>query len=146
MQLKKIMVSLGVLVCLCVNLGAVAYADTANPFSDYGISLIYEIANSPDSMLTIENETAYCVSSTTGANTASITVTQTLQKYWGLWIWNDVKGASWSKQVNDGSIRLSNSKSGLDSGTYRVKSVFTLTDRNGKSETITVYSDERVVP
>lgn len=143
MQLKKIVVSLGVLVCLCANLGVAAYADAANLVSDYGISLTYEIADSPNSMLTIENETAYCVSSTTGTNTTNITVTQTLQKYWGLWIWNDVKGASWSKQVNGGSIRLSNSKSGLDSGTYRVKSVFTLTDRNGKSETITIYSNEQ---
>jgi len=40
---------------------------------------------------------------------------------------------------------LSNSKSGLESGKYRLKSVFTLTDKNGKSETITIYSDEKSV-
>lgn len=145
MQLKKLMVSLGVLVCLCANLSAVSYAESVEPFADYGISVLYEIAEYPISKLNIEDGTAYCSSSTTGSNTASITVTQTLQKHWGLWIWNDVKGASWSKQVDGSSICLSNTKSGLDSGTYRVKSVFTLTDRNGKSETITVYSDEKSV-
>lgn len=145
MQLKKIMVSLGVLVCLCVNFSAVAYADTTTPFSDHGISVAYEIAESPISTLSIISRTAYCDSSTTGTNAISISVTQTLQKHWGLWIWTDVKGASWSKTVDDGSICLSNSKSGLESGTYRVKSVFTLTDKNGKRETITVYSSEQAV-
>lgn len=145
MQLKKIMVSLGALVCLCANFSAVVYADTSTQFSNYGVSLLYEIAEAPISTLSFVNGTAYCVSKTDGVNTARITVTQTLQKHWGLWIWNDVKGASWSKQVDDGSICLSNSKSGLGGGTYRVKSVFTLTDKNGKSETITIYSAEKTV-
>ncbi len=145
MKLKKILVSLGALVCLCANLGAVAYADTTTQFADYGISLTYEIANSPDSTLSIVGRTAYCVSSTTGTNTASITVTQTLQKYWGLWIWNDVKDAEWTEQAARNSICLSTSKSGLENGKYRVKSVFTLIDKNGKSETITIYSDEQAV-
>ena len=145
MQLKKVLASLLVGVCICANLSIAAYADTSERFPNYGISLTYEIANSPDSILSIENGTAYCFSSTTGSNTASISATHTLQKYWGLWIWNDVKNASWSKRVDGGSICLSNTKSGLDSGTYRVKSVFTLTDKSGKSETITVYSSEQVV-
>lgn len=145
MQIKKVMVSFWVLVCLCTNFSAVVYADTTAQFSNYGASLLYEIAKAPISTLSIMDKTAYCVSSTTGTNATSITVTQTLQKHWGLWIWNDVKNASWSKQVDDGSIRLSNTKSGLDGGKYRVKSVFTLTDKNGKRETITIYSDEKSV-
>lgn len=51
MQIKKNLVSLVVLVCLCTNFSAVAYADTTSPFPDYGISVAYEIANSPDSIL-----------------------------------------------------------------------------------------------
>lgn len=145
MQLKKIMVSLGILVCLCTNFSAVVYADTPTQFSDYGVSLLYEIAKAPISTLSIIDKTAYCVSKTDGTNAVSITVTQNLQKHWGLWIWTDVKDAGWSKQVDDDSIRLSNTKSGLTSGIYRVKSVFTLTDKNGKSEVITVYSDEKLV-
>ncbi len=145
MQLKKIIVSLVALLCFCANFSAVVYADTTTPFSDYGVSTLYEIANAADSMLSIIGRTAYCDSSTTGTNAISISVTQALQKHWGLWIWTDVKDASWSKTVDDDSICLSNSKSGLDSGTYRVKSVFTLTDKNGKRETITVYSSEQAV-
>ncbi len=34
----------------------------------------------------------------------------------------------------------------LDKGTYRVKSVFTLTDKDGKSENITIYSNKDNVP
>lgn len=147
MQFKKILVSLGVLLCFfCTNLSTAAYADTAVPYSGYGVSPLYEIANSPYSGLSIENCTAYCSRSTTGTNAVHISVTHTLQKYWGLWIWNDVKDASWSKQVDDSSIRLSNTKSGLGGGTYRLKSEFTLTDKQGKSETVTIYSNEAKVP
>lgn len=145
MRFKKAITSLAVLLCLCTNFSATAYAGTVAQPLDYGISLTYEIAQSPSVTLTIENKTAYCTSLTTGFNAASISVTQTLQKYWGLWIWNDVKDASWSDHVNAGSIYLSTSKSGLDSGTYRVKSVFTLTDKDGKSETITIYSTEKKI-
>ena len=146
MQLKKILVSLGVLLCFfCTSFSTAAYADTAAQYSGFGVSPLYEIADYPRSDLSIENSTAYCTSSVTGANAVHISVTHTLQKYWGLWIWNDVKDASWSKNVDGSSIRLSSTKSGLDGGTYRLKSVFTLTDRNGKSETITVYSSEQSV-
>ncbi|MBP1563354.1 MAG: hypothetical protein J6C38_06520 [Oscillospiraceae bacterium] len=86
--------------------------------------------------------TAYCTSSTTGVDTVKITVEQTLEKYSGwFWIWNNVDGASWTKTVNYNSISMSNSKSSLTSGTYRLKSVFTLTSSSGKTETITIYSD-----
>lgn len=142
MQFKKMMVSLGVLVCLCTNFSAVAYANTTTPFSDYGISVAYEIAESPISTLNIIGRTAYCDSSTTGTNAISITVTQTLQKHWGLWIWTDVKDAVWTEKSNYNSISVSGSKSDLENGTYRVKSVFTLTNSSGKKETITIYSNE----
>lgn len=71
---------------------------------------------------------------------------QTLEKYSGwFWVWNNVDCAVWSKTVNSNSIRLVNTKSGLTSGKYRMKSVFTLTNKQGKTEKITVYSDERSV-
>lgn len=146
MKLKKIAASLGVLLCVCAGTNTSVYAETTAPYVDEGISLAYETADNPISDLNIVGTTAYCTSQTDSLNAVSIKVTQTLQKHWGLWIWNDVKGASWSKQVDDSSIFLSNSKSGLENGTYRVKSVFTLTGKNGKKETITVYSSESNVP
>ena len=54
----------------------------------------------------------------------------------------NISGAEWTKTVNYSTTTLSSTKSGLDSGTYRVKSVFELTDQNGETETITLYSDE----
>lgn len=145
MQLKKFMASLGILVFLCTNYNAVAYAETTTQFVDTGISPAYEIANDLISDLDIANRTAYCTSKVSGGNAVSITVTQTLQKHWGLWIWNNVEGAEWTKTQRNNSICLSTSIGNLGNGTYRVKSVFTLTDKSGKSETITVYSNEQKI-
>lgn len=147
MHLKQIIVSLGTALLLCLNFSVVSYADTVTvtTFEDDGISPAYEIADKCKSHLEVLNGTAYCTSTAKGIDIVSITTTQTLQKYWGLWIWNDVNGASWREQFIGSSTCLSNTKSGLDNGKYRLKSVFTLIDVNGKSETITVYSDEQVV-
>ncbi|MGN0679533.1 MAG: hypothetical protein ACI4JS_07720 [Oscillospiraceae bacterium] len=148
MQFKKRIVSLLAVVILCLNFSVDTYADTVtvNSLENEDISPAYVIANSCTADLEIQNGTAYCTSIAEGTDAVCITVTQTLQKYWGLWIWNDVNDAIWSKHINGSSIYLSNSKSGLDSGTYRVKSVFVLTDGNGESETITIYSNEQKVP
>lgn len=143
MSLKRIAVLFMTVFCLGSILCVSAYASTSTANSD--ISLAYEYADNPLSRLTINGQTAYCVSQTDG-DAVSITVTQTLEKYSGwFWIWNEVDGAKWSRTVNDNSIRLSNTKSGLDSGTYRLKSVFTLTNSSGKTETVTVYSEEEKV-
>ena len=60
-------------------------------------------------------------------------------------MWDDVDGARWTKTVNIKTISVSNIKSELSSGTYRLKSIFTLTSLDGKSETITVYSEEKTI-
>lgn len=139
------MASLGVVICLCTTSNAVAYAETTVPYVDGGISLAYEIADDPVSSLFITSRTAECISSVKGKGAVSVTVVQTLQKYWGLWFWDDVEGAEWTRTVERNSISLTNSISDLDNGKYRVKSVFTLTDQNGNSETFTVYSSEQKI-
>lgn len=53
--------------------------------------------------------------------------------------------ASWITTESGSSICLTSKKSGLFDGTYRVKSVFTLTNSSEKTETFTVYSDEETV-
>ena len=70
---------------------------------------------------------------------------QTLEKKWGLWIWNEVDGASWNGTISSVSGKVSNSISGLSSGTYRLKSVFTVKTSSGETETITIFSDEKTV-
>ena len=145
MWLKKISVIACLLVGLCTCLNVRTSAESAY-FMDSSISPYYENAHDPVSDLDISGTTAYCSSSTNGVDTVKITVEQTLERYSGwFWIWNNVDGASWTKTVNMNTIRLSNTKSGLTSGTYRLKSVFMLTSSSGKTETITIYSAEKTV-
>lgn len=131
----------------CASMNVPVSAERAATVAVEDISLYYENALSAKSYLTISLTTAECTSKCTGAsNVVQITVEQTLQKYWGLWIWNDVDDASWSTTESGSYACVVNTKSGLSSGTYRVKSVFTLTTSSGKTETITIYSEEKVVP
>ena len=74
-----------------------------------------------------------------------ITAEQYLQKQGILWIWSTYDSAEWTKTVYSNVLTVSNTKTGLSSGKYRLKTVFTFTDKQGKTETITVYSDEKSV-
>lgn len=112
MVIKKIMAVLLTAVGLCMSLSVSVSAETIYPFIDSDVSPAYVIANNPVSKLNISGKTAYCTSTTDGANAVSITVEQTLEKYSGwLWIWDDVDGASWTKTVNKKTISVSNTKS-----------------------------------
>ena len=143
MRLKRILASVLMVACLftCFTVTASAKNNSTYSVGDTA-SPLYDIAASTFSALGITGTTAQCISQAEGINTVKITVVQTLQKYSGwFWIWNDVDGATWTKTENYSSISFTNTKSGLSSGKYRVKSVFTLTDKNGKTETLTIYSD-----
>ncbi|MCM1059784.1 MAG: hypothetical protein NC452_05775 [Eubacterium sp.] len=104
----------------------------------------YAIAQNPKSTLNCVGTEASCYSNAKGTNATSITATQTLQVQQGN-AWTTVKGASWTSTVSSSNISLQNTKSGLANGTYRLKSVFTLTNKDGKTETVTVYSEEKTV-
>lgn len=113
------------------------------PLPIEAITPAYEYADTAKSLLYISANFAQCTSScTSSSDVVQISVKQTLQQFLGLWIWNDVDDASWSATKNGSSISVVNSKSGLPSGTYRLESVFTLTASSGKTETITIYSEE----
>ena len=104
------------------------------------------MAANASSDLSISGTTATCVSRVNGlSGVVKITVNQYLQKQGFLWIWTTYDGAEWTETVSSDSLFVSNTKTGLTSGNYRLKSVFTLTDKNGKTETITVYSGEVTV-
>lgn len=143
MRFRQILASVLMVACLFTcftvtasakNVSAYAIGDTASPQ--------YDIATKVTSNLRITGTTAECLSQGDGFNTVKITVVQTLQKYSGwFWIWDDV--ATWTKTVNLNAVSFSNVKSGLSSGKYRVKSVFTFTNSSGKTETLTIYSDTK---
>lgn len=144
MRLKKFWIMLLAMMIAVNALSLFASAEELQPYIDDEIIEEYQIANKVDTVLGITGSTATYTSDASG-NCVSITVTQTLQKHWGLWIWNDVNNSTYSKTVSRSFIYLSSSKSGLDSGTYRVKSTFTMTNSSGQSETITIYSSEETV-
>lgn len=146
MKLKKFLVSFLTAACLCISLSIPAFAADMETIEEEIVVSEYEIAEYPTSRLKISGNIAYCTSESNSDGAVKITVKQVLEKYSGwLWIWDEVDGAKWSSSVNQSSISVYNSKSGLSSGTYRLKSVFTLTSSSGKTETFTIYSDERTI-
>ncbi len=130
-------------ITMCLSL-SVPTAAASNAYSDM-VAPCYETTQLGKSELTISSTKATCKSSANNCDSVTITAVQTLEKHWGLWIWNEVDGANWTKTVNASAIYMSNTKSGLDSGTYRLKTVFTLTESDGTTETITVYSTEKTI-
>ena len=145
MFFKKIFAVLISGIVLCTSMTVSAYAETTSSFVNSGISPAYEIANETKSILSIIGQTAYCTSNTSGIDVVSITVEQTLQKQGFLWLWYGVDDGSWTTTVNKSAVSVDNTKNGLTNGKYRLKSVFTLTDSTGKTETITIYSAEKSV-
>ena len=146
MWFKKILSVLMVTVCLCASLCLTAYAEETDMYISDEVVPAYEIAHALYSDLSISGTRATYESRADGDDCVSITVTHTLQKYSGiLWIWDDVENSTSEKTVNTNTVRLSTTKSGLESGTYRLESTFTLTSSSGNAETITIYSTEKKV-
>ena len=140
--MKKV---ISVLMCLllCFTFSVTASAETiptktAQPY--------YEMAFIAESKLSINGTTAICESILRGdPNLIKIVAVQTLEKQGFLWIWDTYDDTEWTNTVYTNPLTMSTTKSGLSSGKYRLKTVFTLTDKLGDTETITVYSDEKKV-
>lgn len=96
------------------------------------------------SELSISGTTATCTSTVTGYynQTTKITILQTLQKKNSSGDWDYV--CSWSSIIYNYCGSLTNTKSSLSSGTYRLKTVATVYAGTA-NETITKYSNEKTV-
>ena len=110
-----------------------------------GITPRYVYTNECSSSLTISGSKATCESNASGyyGETTKIVIEQTLQKYnnsTGKW----TSVATWSETDIGYNGSASNTKSGLSSGSYRLKSVFSVY-AGVNYEQITVYSDIRSV-
>lgn len=143
MHIKPILGAVLSAALLCVTPAIRTTAEASEPYSI--VAPLYEIANDTRSVLTVNGTSVTCKSIAESGSAVKITAEQTLQKQGFLWSWGTYDGAKWTKTVNVSTISMSNTKTGLSSGKYRLKTVFTLTDKNGKSETITVYSDSKTV-
>lgn len=138
---KVISILMGLLMCFSLSVTASAQNVQTSIAQPY-----YEMANEPTSTLSISGTTAICESYIKGnSDVVKIVAVQTLQKQGFLWSWSKYDGAEWTKTVYSNTLAMSNTKTGLSSGKYRLKTVFTLTDKDGKTEKITVYSDEKSV-
>ncbi len=141
---KKILAAILSGVVLSTAMSVSAYADTTTLSLMDEVSPLYEYADELESLLSISSTRATFHSrARCSDDVVKISIEQTLQKYWGLWIRNDVDGAVWTKTQSGCSICAVNTKTGLGSGKYRLKSVFTLTNSSGKTETVTVYSETK---
>lgn len=138
---KVISMLMCLLLCFSFSVTASAKIIPTNVVQPY-----YEKASEAKSELIINGTTAICESTLKGkSNVTKIVAAQTLEKQGFLWIWSTYDGTEWTKTAYTNSLAMSNTKTGLTSGKYRLKTVFTLTDKQGKTETVTVYSDEKTV-
>lgn len=95
----------------------------------------------------ISGNTAECTStfSDSDINIQSVKAVQTLEKHWAFGVFFAVDGANWENTVYTDNLSMTNYKNNLDSGTYRLKTVFTVTLIGGQTETIDVYSSEKTI-
>ncbi len=131
-KIVSILLIFSVIIALCLNVSAAS---------------VYDVGSfTKTSYLSITNGQATCKSSysESNGNTASVKITQSLEKHSFLWFWDTV-GGEWTTNSKKSSVSFTNYKSGLASGTYRVKSVFTVTTTSGQTETVTVYSAEKTI-
>lgn len=113
---------------------SLSYAQTVKPR--------YSIEANTYTDLSINGGKASCYSFVEAEKVQKIVGKQTLQKQGFLWTWSTVSGATWTDKDSSNHLSMLHTKSGLSSGTYRIETVFTLTANDGKTETITVYSEE----
>ena len=104
----------------------------------------YSYTNDCSSNLSISGTTATCTSYVTGYynKTTKIVVNQTLQKQNSSGNWEYVY--SWYDTIYNYYGSLTNTKSSLSSGTYRLKTVATVYAGTA-NETITKYSNEKTI-
>ncbi len=121
----------------------VALSLCTTAFADYQVCDIG--GNVEQSIIYISGTTATCVSQIDSMPTdvSTIKITQTLEKQGFLWIWGKYAG-DWNKTLTKSGV-LNTKVYNLPSGNYRVKSVFVITLKDGRSQTITLYSAERAV-
>ena len=143
MTAKKLLSAI-IAVAMIFGFAITASAEATNAQS-YAATPYYLLATNNYAKLTISGTTASCESGATGLpSVTKIVVVQTLEKHWAFGLFFGVDGASWTKTVNSNSATAINKKYNLGSGTYRLKTEFTLYSGT-KSETITAYSPEKTI-
>ena len=95
MKIRKILAAFVSVVTICSVISVPTFAAQETQIVTDLVSPAYEYAMITKSYLTITSSTAECKSVCEGmTDVTQITVEHTLEKHWGLWIWNEVDGAS----------------------------------------------------
>lgn len=136
-MLKKI---ISIMLCFVVIMSICTISASASEL----ISVNYAYTRSCSSDISVSNKTITAKSSVIGYNgtTTKVVIKQTLQKKTSSGIWTSAGSAN--STTNSYRATLSKKYTGLSSGKYRLKSVFTVYAGNN-SETITKYSSEKTV-
>lgn len=132
---------LSVLLVVCIMMGICVTASASTVVDTYDLSSATKTCT-----LTISSSgRAEFISRFYSSDTSikCVRIDQTLEKFSFLWFWDSL--GTWNLTTYDSSASNANAKNGLTSGTYRVKSDFTVTYKNGQKETVTVYSSEKKV-
>lgn len=128
----KKLVSIAVVLIMALTFCTTAFAD---------ISTYATGSKTRECYLIVSGKTAECVSKYLAgdSNVTKVVMTQSLEKQGFFWTWSKIDG-EWTKSSDGSSMVLTNTVDELSTGTYRVKTVFTVTDKNGNEETIPLYS------
>ena len=144
--MKKIAVLMTLVLMLCVMPLTAFAAEPASPYAAPNPPATPNWKYTWDivSYLAYEGTTMTCVSVITAFDeVTSIKVEQTLQKQGLFWVWaKPDKDSEWTTIVYDFVADVYNYKTVTESGRYRLKTVVTVTNEDGKSEKITIYSEE----
>lgn len=137
-MLKKVITIILTAVLCFLLISVTAFADGSSTYDISGAAKSSHIA--------ISGSTATCTSTYEDAVAVkSIKIVQSLEKHSYLWVWDTVGSAITKTETDVANMSSTSIRTGITSGTYRVKSVFTVTLYDGTSETVTVYSQEVTV-
>ena len=127
-------------VSMLLSSANVVYAENSkDPYAAEPAYMEYDYIILTGSYLSINGKTAHCKSEAKGMEEVTkIEATQYLEKK-TLWWWDPVD--DWSLSVNGNNLEMTNYKSELGSGTYRLRTVFTVYV-SGDSEHDEVISEE----
>ena len=145
MKMKKIAVLMTLVLMLCA-MPLTVFAEqpvapmaASNPPATPNWNYTYHMSGD----LYYEGTTMECVSTVVAyEEVTSITIKQTLQKQGLFWSWSKYDNDSeWEETFYDSSVQFPNEKTVTEKGKYRLETVATVTNEDGKSETITIYSE-----
>ncbi len=146
MKMKRMLACILMASCMFVQTGIIVNAD--DNISEGTIDSVYEVRSTylddAKSELTISGTTAECYSKATGnSSVTQIIGDMYLMKYSSSNGWQDID--AWRLQQSGNYYTNTKTKTGLSSGSYRLRTEFTVTASNGATETVTAYSGVKVV-